>query len=194
MEPQRLSAILLISGFAFLLFGFVFGLGTRIYGTTDMTERERIVDENKTRWNITQSLAGIGLLLIAIGFSVLASRLRTEANAWIPTLGGAALVFGTLSGIYFLYRQTTDLVGAFSGKYPVFEPLANILILAGLIFIGIAFLQAGLPAWLGYLTAGLPIAYGVIYLFTGSGWLTPGISTLLGLLIAIILLWQKPLP
>jgi hypothetical protein len=194
VETQTLSALLLIAGFTFLLLGFVFGLGTRIYGTMDMSERERIVEENKTRWNITQFFAGLGLLLMSIGFAVLASRLRTDGNSWIPTLGGTAIILGALSGTYFLYRQTTDMVGAFSGQYPGFEPAANILTLIGLLLFGIAFLQAGLPGWLGYLTIGLPLAYGLTYLVTGSGWLTPGISTLLGLLIAIILLWQKPLP
>lgn len=159
-----------------------------------MSERERIVEENKTRWNITQTIAGIGFLLMPIGFAVLATLLPSEGNIWIPTLGSAALILGAISGVYFLYRQTTDLVGAFSGRYPGFEPAANILTLIGLILFGIGFLQTNIPAWLGYLTAGVPILYGVIYLVSGSGWLTPGISTLLGLLIAIILLWQKPLP
>jgi hypothetical protein len=131
---------------------------------------------------------------MSIGFAVLASRLRTDGNSWIPTLGGAAIILGALSGTYFLYRQTTDMVGAFSGRYPGFEPAANILTLIGLLLFGIAFLQTSIPAWLGYLTVGAPILYGVIYIATGSGWLTPGISTLLGLLIAIILLWQKPVP
>jgi hypothetical protein len=194
MEPQRLSALLIITGFLIMLMGYVFGLGNRIYGTTDMDERERIVEENKIRWNAAQFLVGVGLLLIPLGYAVLASRLRAEGTPWIPILGGVALVLGALSGIYFLYRQTTDIVGAFSGNYPGFEPVAYILILGGLVLFGVAFLQAGIPTWLGYITAGVPIVFGFIALLTGSGWLTPLIETLLGLLIAIILLWQKPLP
>jgi uncharacterized membrane protein len=72
MEPQRLSALLIITGFLIMLMGYVFGLGNRIYGTTDMDERERIVEENKIRWNATQFLVGVGLLLIPLGYAVLA--------------------------------------------------------------------------------------------------------------------------
>jgi hypothetical protein len=120
--------------------------------------------------------------------------LRTEGNAWIPTLGAASLVFGAISGVYFLYRYTTDPLSTFSGHYPGFEPLFNWLSLAGLILLGIAFLQAGLPTWLGYLTSGAALVYGVIYLVTGSGFLSPGVVSLLGLVVGIILLAQKPLP
>jgi hypothetical protein len=73
MEPQRLSAVLLIAGFAILLLGFVFGIGINIYQTTDISERVRIIEENKTRWNISSALSGLGLLIIPIGFAVLTS-------------------------------------------------------------------------------------------------------------------------
>jgi hypothetical protein len=193
METQRLSAILLIAGFGVMLVGFLFNVGG-IYQTTDLAERVRIIEENKTRWNINQTMTGFGILLLTIGFVVLATRLRSEANALIPTLGAASLIIGAISGFYFLYRYTTDPLGAFSGKYPGFEPLYNGLSLLGLLLFGIAILQAGLPAWLGYLTGGAAAIYGLVFLVTGSGFLTPGFVTLLGLVIAIVLLWQKPLP
>jgi hypothetical protein len=160
MDTQRLSAILLIAGFAVLMVASL--LGPRgIYQTSDPAERVQIVEEYKTSWNITQSLTGLGLLLTAVGFAVLGSRLRTAGNAWVPILGAVAFVVGAISAALFLYRQTTDPLSAFEGAYSGMQTLAYWLWLAGLLLFGISFLQAGLPAWL---------------------------------VIAIILLWKKPLP
>ena len=193
MDTQRFSAILLIAGFAVLMVASL--LGPRgIYQTSDPSERVQIVEENMTSWKITQSLTGIGLLLTAVGFAVLASRLRTVGNAWVPTLGAAALVVGAISAALFLYRQTTDPLSAFEGAYSGMQTLAYWLWLAGLLLFGVSFLQAGLPAWLGYLTAGAALVYGIVFLVSGAGFLTPFFVALLSLVIAIILLRQKPLP
>ena len=103
MDRQRFSAFLLIAGFAGLMLGFPFSL-PGIYQTTDPGERVQIIEEYKTRWNIAQSLAALGILLTAAGFAVLASRLRTEVNACVPALGAAAFVVGAISGALFLDR------------------------------------------------------------------------------------------
>ena len=193
MDTQRLSAILLIAGFVVLMVASL--LGPRgIYQTSDPSERVQIVEENMTSWKITQSLTGLGLLLTAAGFFVLNTRLYTMGNAWVPTLGAAAMVVGAISGALFLYRQTTDPLSAFEGAYSGMQTLAYWLWLAGLLLFGVSFLQAGLPAWLGYLTAGAALVYGIVFLVSGAGFLTPFFVALLSLVIAIILLRQKPLP
>jgi hypothetical protein len=191
MDTQRLSAVLLIAGFAVLILRLPLSL-PGLYQTTDPTERVQIIEENKPRWNISQSLIGLSLLLTTIGFFVLNTRLYTVANAWVPTLGAAAFVIALIPAALFLYRQTTDPLGsrAYSGMQTLYYWLA----LAGLLLFGVAFLQAGLPAWLGYLTAGSALVYGVVFLVTGGGFITPYLVSLLGLVIAIILFWQKPLP
>ena len=193
MDAQRLSAVLLIAGFAVLLLGFPFGV-PGLYQTTGAAERVQLIEKHKTRFKVTQVSLALGFLLTTVGFVVLASELRKVGNAWIPTLGAAALVVGVILGEYFIYRQTTDPLRAYAGQYSAFETLYYWLTLAGLLLFGVAFLQAGLPAWLGYLTAGAALIYGVVFLVTGSGFLTPGFVTLVGLVTAIVLLWQKPLP
>ena len=193
MDTQRLSAILLITGFAVLMVASLLG-PQGIYQTSDPSERVQIVEENMTSWKITQSLTGIGLLLTAVGFAVLASRLRAVGNAWVPTLGAAALIVGAISAALFLYRQTTDPLSAFEGAYSGMQTLYYWLTLAGLLLFGVSFLQAGLPAWLGYVTAGAALVYGIVFLVSGAGFLTPFLVALLSLVIAIILLRQKPLP
>jgi hypothetical protein len=189
MDTQRLSAILIISGSAVMILGFPFGL-PGIYQTQDLDERVQIIEEHKTRWYISQSLIAISALLTAVGFAVLASHMRTEANAWIPALGAAALVIAATSGEYFLYRQTTDPLSTYAGQYSGFETLYYWLSVAGLLLFGVTFLQAGLPAWLGYVTAGGTIVYGIIFFVSGIGFVTPGLVVILSLVIGIALLRQ----
>lgn len=192
MDAQRLTAILIIAGFAFLMAGSLLG-PQGIYQTSDPSERVQIIEENKTRWNITQSLAGLGISLTTVGFVVLASRLRTVGNAWVPTLGAVALVLGAISGVFFIYRQTTDPLSTYEGAYSGMQTLYYWLTLASLLLIGVSFLQSGLPAWLGYMTAGAALVYCIVFLISGAGFLTPFLVTVLSLVIAIILLRQKPL-
>lgn len=70
------------------------------------------------------------------------------------------------------------------------ENLAYWLWLAGMMLFGIAFLQASVPAWLGYHTAGIAVLYGLVFLLAGAGFMTPFILALLSLIIAIFLLNQ----
>jgi hypothetical protein len=190
MDTQRLSAILFITGFAAFLVAFLLG-PKGIYQTPDLQRRLQIIEEYKSRWNIAQPLIGLSLLLTAIGFAMLASLLSTEAIAWIPGLGAAAFAAGTISAEVFVYRQTTDPLGSFEGAYSGMETLYHWLTLAGLLLFGVAFLQAGLPAWLGIVTAGATLLYGIAsFLVRGVRFLTPGLVSILSLVIAIYLLSQ----
>jgi hypothetical protein len=93
METGHLPAFLLIAGFMIMLLGFLIGLGS-IYQTTDLNEREWIINENQTRWYAGQMFSGLGIFVITIGFVVLAAKLQTMGTAWIPILGAATLVIG----------------------------------------------------------------------------------------------------
>jgi hypothetical protein len=196
MDSQRLSAVLLLAGFTILVLSFLLGPPgmAQTYQPPDPDRRLQIIEEYKSRWNISQSLVALGILITAVGFAVLASHLRTVANAWVPTLGAAAFVVGAISASFFIYRQTTDPMSAYEGAYSAMQTLYYSLSLGGLLLFGVAILQASLPAWLGYLTAGAALIYGAVFLVTGSGFATPFLISILSLVIAIILLLQKPLP
>lgn len=189
MNTQRLSAILLIVGFAVLILGTLLG-PPGIYDTEDPQRRVQIIEEYQTRWNIAQPANALSLLFTAAGFAVLASRLGKMANGWIPGMGAAAFVVGTISAEIFLFRQTTDPLNTYGGAYSTFENLYYWLALAGLLLFGVAFLMADLPAWLGYVTAGVALANGVFFLVTGAGFMTPFLVGLLSPVIAIVLLRQ----
>lgn len=190
MNTYRLSAILLIAGFAVLMIAWLIG-PRGIYQTLDLQRRVQIIEDSKARWNIAQSLIGLSLLLTTIGFFVLNTRLYTVANAWVPTLGAVAFIFAFIPAALFLYRQTTDPLRSYEGAYSSMETLYYWLALAGLLLFGIAFLQAGLPAWLGYVTTGATLLFGIVFfLVSGARFLTPGLVAILSLVIAIFLLRQ----
>jgi hypothetical protein len=193
VNRQRLSAILLLAGFAALVFAAPFSV-PGLYRTTDPSDRVEIIEQHKSNWNTTQSLVGLGILLTASGFFVLNTQLYTVANAWITTLGAAAFIIAAFSGAIFIYRQTTDPLATYEGTYKAFQTVYYALSLTGLLFFGIVFLQAGFPGWLGYATAGAAIVFGIVSLITDLAFLTPYLVTLLSLVIAIILLRQRPLP
>lgn len=188
MDPQRLAAFLLIASLVAWVVAFLVG-PKGIYQMQDLQKRVQIIEENKTGWNVSQSLLGLGALLTAVGLVVLALYLRSLANGLIPGLGATAFVFGTISGAIFIYRQTVDPLGSYEGAYPSSEMLYYWLALTGLLLFGVAFLQVGLAAWLGYVTIGAALL-GIVLLVSGAGFLTPAVVFILSLLIAIFLLSQ----
>ena len=187
MASQRLSAVLLIvAALGILLSSFTNAPG--LYQTQDIVERLRIIEEHRSRWMASQALGSLAILLLAAGFSLLALKLRSDSVEWMPVVGATAIVAGALSGLYFLYLQTVDPRGGYSGQYPLPEELAYWLWLGGQLLFGIAFLQAGLPTWLGYLTAGAALSYAIVFFLTGAGFMTPFLLAVVSVVIGAVLL------
>jgi len=186
MDKQQVAAILLIVAFATIMLSTVVN-APGLYQTQDIEQRLKIIDLYRTRWLVNQALVFLSMIATLTGFLLLASVLRTRVQSPLLTLGAAAIIVGTIAGLYFVYLQTTDPRGGYSGGYPIWENLAYGFWLISTVFFGIAFLQAGLPAWLGYITAGVAILYGIAYLITGAGFMTPFILGILQLTIGIVL-------
>lgn len=126
--------------------------------------------------------------MLVAGFAALASSLRSAKAGWLTTIGTAAIAIGTLSGVYFVYLQTVDPRGGYSGAYPLPEALAYWMWLAGTLLFGIAFWRSNLPNWLGFLTAGVALVYSVFFLLTGAGFMAPFLIAILSAVIGVVLL------
>jgi hypothetical protein len=189
MDMQRLAAVLLIADFAAVMLSSMVN-APGLYATQDIDKRLEILKIYRTRWLMERALAVLSALLMIVGFCLLASTLQTTGSAWIPVLGAGAIVVGTIVGMHFVYCQTVDPRGGYSGAYRTAENVAYWLWLAGTLLFGVTFLQADLPAWLGYLAAGAAIVYGIVFLFTRVGFMTPFLVGLLSLVIGIVLLGQ----
>jgi hypothetical protein len=190
MDTELLSAILLLAGAGALVVAFVVG-PKGIYEEPDLPKRVEIIEEAKSGWNISQSLLSLSVVLTAAGFVALAYFLNDLQNAWIPGLGAIAFVVGAITADIFIYRQTVDPLASYEGAYTNMEMLYYWLALAGLLLFGIAFLQSELPEWLGWVTFGATVIYGIVFTVVRSiRWSTPGLVFLLSLVIGIFLLTQ----
>ena len=191
MNSQRLSAYLLIAGVAFMLVSFALGL-RGIYQTHDLNERVEIIKASKTRWVISQALIAVSALFTASGFFVLNISLYriSDSYPWPYTLGAGAMIIGAISGVIFVYLQTADPLSSYQGAYRGYEFVYYWLAVGGLLLFGIAFLQAGLPTWLGYLTVVTSAIYAIFLAATGIGFATPGLVFVLSLVIGVVLLRQ----
>jgi hypothetical protein len=189
MDARRLSGILLIGAFVMVMLSAIIGV-PGLYATQDINQRLKLIETYRTRWLLERSAVVLYALLVIAGYSLLALALRARGKAWLPFLAAVVTDAGTISGLYFLYLQTTDPRGGYSGAYPIAENLAYWLWLAGMLLFGVDFLRSGLPQWLGYLTAGAALVYGIVFLATGAGFATPFLLGLVSLPIGIVLLMR----
>jgi cytosine/uracil/thiamine/allantoin permease len=105
--------------------------------------------------------------------------------------GAVSIALGSVFAFLVNYTQYTDLVGYFEGRYPDFHAIANWFILAGLLLLGLAFLQAGLKAWLAYLLIGTAVVLAVaLLIWPGIFFAIPFVEMILLPVIGIVLLRQ----
>lgn len=184
MDARILAAVLLIAGFLAIALSSVVG-APGLYDSADIGHRMLVIETYRSRWLMAQASVELYGVLTLLGFAALAAALRARGPVWLPTLGAVALAAGMISAMVFVYLQTTNPESGYSGGYPLPEALAYWLSLAGLFLFGIAFLQADLPAWLGYLAAGGAAVYALIYLVTGAGFMAPFVIAAVQLVVGI---------
>ena len=182
MEAQ-FSGYLLISAFVVLALAWPIGV-PGLYAAETIDVQLQLIDAHKWRWLTTQALVALYCVLATGGFAALGIGLASSMSVWLPAAGGLAITGGSASGLYFIYLQTTDPRGAYSGRYPAPEVAGYWLWLAGLLLLGVALVIVG-PAWLGVLAAGGAAAFSAFYLLSGKGFLTPAVTAIVGLIIGL---------
>ena len=191
LDAQRLVSILLIASFVVMVLAMPFGV-PGYYQTQDVGERLQLVAQYRTRWDITKGLIYLWSILSVAGVVVLAIYLRRKGARTTAALAVLSLVLGSVAYFLVNYTQQFDLSGYLAGTYPDYHVYGNWLVLAGLLLLGVAFMQAGFALWLSYLTIGAAIAPAVVLLIQpGLFWLIPFFPYIpLLLLIGIVLLRQ----
>jgi hypothetical protein len=184
----QLTGILLVSGFVVLAASALVGV-PGLYGAGSIDAQLELIRAHRRRWLATQALVTLYLVLAGAGFVALAVELAPDAGSWVPAVAALAVVAGSLSGLYFVFLQTTDPRGGYSSKYPLPEAAAYWLWLGGVLLFGVAWLLAG-PAWLGALTVAGSVAFTALFLVTGKGFATPALTALVGLVAGLALLLQ----
>jgi len=163
MDVQRLAAMLLIASFVVVVIAFPLGV-PGYYQTQDIAERARLVEQYRTRAAIGNGLLYIWSLLSAAGVGVLAIYLRRNGATLAALLGALSLALGSVAYGLVNYLRYRDVFGFFEGKYPDYHAFGNWFVLAGLLLLGRAFLQALLPTWLSYLTIGAALVLALVLL------------------------------
>jgi hypothetical protein len=153
MDAMLRAGVRLIASFVAIALSSVVG-APGLFDSADIGHRMLVIETYRSRWLKAQVSVVLYGVLTPLGFAALATALRARGQARFPTLGAVALAAGMISAKVFVYLQTVNPEHAYAGGYPLPEALAYWLSLAGLFLLGISFLQAAMPAWLGYLTVG----------------------------------------
>lgn len=188
MDVQRIAAILLIANFVIMAIVLPVPIPD-FYQTQDIGERVQLVAQYHTRWVFQKSLFYIWCVVSAAGAGILAIYLSADGAPITALLGAVALALGSVAYALVNYYQQTDLVGYFEGRFPDYHVYGNWIALVGLLLLGTALLQAGLPAWLAYLLIGAAAASAVALLIRPAiFFMIPGVEVVLLLVIGIVLL------
>jgi peptidoglycan/LPS O-acetylase OafA/YrhL len=185
---QKTAGIAIILGVVvYVLAMFV---SPRLYQEPDIGGRVNIIEENRSRWNISQVMFALGMGVTALGFLLLTLHLHGVHRQWTIYGGAASFIVGALLGVIFVYRQTFDPVQYWESARPSALIVgAVVLTLAGLLLYGIVFLQNDFPNWSGYIAVGAAVVLLVAFLLTRgtTGFVVASLSYLVTLIVGIIL-------
>jgi hypothetical protein len=177
MNLQQAGAVVVITGVVMFVLA-MFTSPPGLYTELDIDRRVAMLTETPTRWIVSQGLFGLGVLVPALGFGLLAAQMWGGPGGWPAAIGAALLIAGGVVAVYWVYVQTLD-PGSFWRMPEVTVPGLALaaLNIAGRLFLGVAFWQSPLPYWTGWLTVGYGILFAAVALALRGGggfWLLTG--------------------
>lgn len=168
MEEHRLVAILFILG-SVLFMAAAFNPSSAVFAEPAPAAKLEIIMGQRALWSLSQLMFGAGATLTAMGVLVFALR-SMDTSAGVPLLiGGAAMIVGALLWDIHVFQRAADPAAFVAGDLPAWTFSAyTLLTMFGLIILGLAFVQVGLPPWLGYGTAIATVLLLATYLIMGD--------------------------
>lgn len=193
MFHNATAGILLVLGFISILAASFVG-PPNLYQETSVDRQIALVDEHRAAWITSNALFGLAAVLTATGLVLWALNLRTSAHGPVAGAGAAAYVLGTLAYLLFLYKRTIDPAQLFRDY--AFSSLTVVLaagLVVGLLLVGVVFLSAEYPRWLGWsFIAGMVLVGGAALFFPGPFFKSfPPQALFLFTLVAGIVLWSR---
>lgn len=159
MSQARISALFMFVGFFFLISGGALA-PPGVYRATQLADQLKIIAEYQSRWSTTNFVGALGVLSTATGFVILSLHLWGAQNKALLVLGTAAFVISGLAIALQSYLRVADPVAQLAGE-AVLDQIGFYTLLIGVFIFGLIFLQAGYPAWLGYLSLGAAVLLGL---------------------------------
>lgn len=192
MNKQRLSGIVLITGFLVLaLGGFIF-TPPNLYQERDIEVRMQIVEDYRSQFNFTQIATAVGMAGMAAGYLLLTLHLQGDETARWANFGAAAMLLAAISlailmlgGISnphaYLDRNSTE-----GTTLSIYDAGFTWLTIAGYLLYGFVFLRGDFPRWLAYTTLGITTLVLIVALFIETA--AVELLFLMPLVVGIVLL------
>ncbi|MDP9439086.1 MAG: hypothetical protein M3P49_10115, partial [Actinomycetota bacterium] len=157
------AIILLVDSVLFVIAAFM--PVSRVFVEPSPAAKLEIITSNRAAWSASQLLFGLGASIAAIGLGFVAYHLRgTPGAVWIH-IGPAAVILGAVFWDGHVYLRAVDPEGSVEGRLIGWLFAAYALLTQfGLLAFGVAYLQAGYPAWLGGVTVGGAVIFFIVYL------------------------------
>ena len=164
MSTERVAAIILLVGSVLFIIA-AFMPVSQVYVAPTPAAKLEIIYSDRTAWISSQVLFGLGASIAAIGLGFVAYHLRTTPGAFWAYIGLVAVILGAVLWDGHVYLRAIDPEAFVEGRligwlFPAYALLTQL----GLLAFGVAYLQAGYPAWLGGITVAGAVIFFIIYL------------------------------
>lgn len=160
MSKQRLSGVLLIIGFGFVVVSSLIG-PPGLYQEPNLDARLEIISVNPGNWFATNGVFALAILITAAGLLIFSTNLRDTNIGWVGLVANAAIILGSVSFVVhiglrqFLPAENLERITLFSmGGFW--------LILVALLAFGMVFLRVKFPRWFAALFVGIPILLAIL--------------------------------
>ena len=192
MNKQRLSGVILITGFIVLILGGFIYTPPNLYQEKDIDVRMQLVEDYRSEFNNAQIAAVVGATMMAVGFLALSLHLGGDQTARLANFGAAAMLLATISLVILklggisdarAYLDRSSMQGT---SLLIFGYGYTWLTIAAYLLYGIVFLRADFPKWLAYFTLGFASLVLVVALFIETA--AVELLFLMPLVVGIVLL------
>lgn len=192
MMPYRLAAWTLLVGSLIFLFAAFNPSSMAVFPAATPEARLAAIQRYRSLWVISQVAFGLGAVIAALGYVLLARALGDRAVAMaLPRAAALGMLFGALLWGINLVQRATDFTGFAQGTQPAWPfVIYTLLTIAGLAVWGWIYLQSGFPGWLGWATIGLAAV--VLVLFVALRDMPPFVYYVISLLAVDVLFFSLP--
>jgi hypothetical protein len=190
MSYTTIAWIILIGCLLFLFAAF--NPASMAFGAPTPEAKLEIIRRYERLWVISQYAFGLGAVVAAAGYLLLARAGGPQAAyGGLLTLVSSGMLAGALLWGINLFMRATDFEGFANGTQPNWPFLTyTLLTLLGLAVWGYVFLQGGFPVWLGWGTlAPAVVLFALLVIFKD---MPPFVYYLISLELVWVLFKQPP--
>jgi hypothetical protein len=163
MTTVETARVLLILGSTLFLLGAAIGV-PRVWSEQDPQARQRLLEEHRGIWRVSQPFYAGGAVIAATGVGYLAADAPAGETRTLFTIACALLIVGALAWSWSVYLRAIRIADFAHGRLPGWPFTTYVwLTITALMLLGVGLLAGGYPAWSGWLTIGAAASFLAIY-------------------------------